>query len=211
MQKETKKRELFNQIDAYRIARDTIKSLYESEGGKKLIHHLITVFNAEKPILIVFSKNDLYDCLSNSIVNPVFPKGTEVPDRVRELMNLIRSTEDEHISAEIQIELTDVLESYLKENQIHRYAYRALNSNKILGVDELQALNDFVDDQIKNGNQTIFNTMHHLNPEKYPRKLIKKGNKPGNKSTGKKNKPIKVSDEVMEAKLKALQEKFNNR
>jgi len=212
MPKETKKRELLNQIDAYRIARDTIKELYESEGGKKLIHHLITVFNSEKPRLIIFSKNDLWDCLSGSLVNSVFPKGTEVPEKVLELNKLINSTEDEHVANEIRMELNDVLESYLKEHQIHRYAYRAENSNKILGVDELQALSDFIDDQIKAKNSVIFNTMHHINPEKYPRKSSK-NYKSNSKQSGKSKsqKPVKVSDAVMEEKLKALQAKFNNR
>jgi len=183
-----------NKVDAYRAAREELKKRYETESGKKLVHHLITSFNSEKPKLIIFSKSDLWDCLSGSILRPVFTKDVTVPDEILELIDKSKSEDDKELANQIQTDLTEVLEKYLKENNIGRYAYRATNSNKIIGIDELRALSDFITDQIDQHNMTIFSIMNHINPKKFPWRSFNK-----------------VKDDNLEAKLKALKEKFNSK
>lgn len=195
-----------NQVDSYRIARDTLKDLYSTDEGKKFVHHIIYAFNVEEPTPVIFSKVLLYDCLTKSQLKPVFTKEVKVTDEISELFKLYRNAaEDSEEKKSYHDEVYSKAVEFIKENQLGRIAYRSDHTNKLLGTDELQALKDFIEDQIKSNNIVILKMMHTLKPEQYkfskPKVKDKKSTKVNKKSTKPANhKVTKVSGLVAQSK-----------
>lgn len=219
-----KNSQTLNQVDAYRLAKSTIEDHYSTEEGKKFIHHLIYAYSIETPQVILYCKYNLYDCLTKSSLRPVSTKDEPLP---REISNLyskyMNIKEDGDEKSNLKTELDNQVKEYITSNQLTRLAYRSSQTNKILGLDELQALKDFIEDQIKLHNMTILKMMHHVNPDTYKLPKPKKVTKPAKKVSTKSDKFMKPKKDTprmyttstsntesdLAVKLSSLVDKFN--
>lgn len=149
-------RKLLTRVDSYKLARKNIINLYKTNSGKKFIHHLIYSFSDPNTRLILFTKKEVYDCLSGSKLNTVYSKRSDITDELSlELLNSInRSLSSEEIS-NITKKLNDRTLEIIKDNPVERLAIKSIISDKILGLDELQALIDFTRDQYISGDEVI--------------------------------------------------------
>lgn len=172
--KETRKLEQLSQLEAYELARLNLVSLYETEEGKKFIHHLIYAFSSNKNTYVLFSKNQLFDCLTKSALLPVYDRNRPVEDE--HLKELLLEFKDAATSEARKTELSNEINAYVIElvsaNPMPRMAVRSELTNKVLGQEELQALRDFVKDQIQAKNKLIKGMMDFA--EGKPRKKYKK-------------------------------------
>lgn len=175
--KESRKLEQLSQLEAYELARFNLNSLYETEEGKKFIHHLIYAFSSNKNTYVLFSKSQLFDCLTKGELLPAYDQNRPVTDD--HLKELLLEYKDEATSELRKTELSQEVNEYViklvSENPLPRMAVRSELTNKVLGQEELQALRDFVKDQIKANNKTIKGMMDFAMGK--PRKKWKKSNK----------------------------------
>jgi hypothetical protein len=146
---------VLSDIQAYSATRNSIIQLYGTDKGRKFIHHLVYAFTAAKPEYIYYSKKVLYDCISKSELKSLSTKSDPLDCRdlnleFKELKS--KTAEDRNAAVEA---FQDHIKEYLKKNPIKRLALRSPLSNKILGVEEFQALKDFVDTQVRSNNGTI--------------------------------------------------------
>lgn len=198
-----------NQVDSYRIARDTINNLYSTDEGKKFVHHIIYAFNVEEPTPVIFSKVLLYDCLTKSQLKPVSTKDLKITDEISKLFKSYRDAEENSDEKKLyHDEVYSKVSEFIKENQLGRIAYRSNHTNKLLGIDELQALKDFIEDQIKSKNFVILKMMCTLKPDQY--KLPKPKTKVKDKKSNKVNKkPKEINNKVVKPLGLAAQSKSN--
>lgn len=182
------------QIDAYSKALKTIESLYSGESGKKFIHHLIYSFSGDT-YLILFSKKELFDCLSRDHIYPVYTKERPLNDaEVSLLLDQYKNQSEEEKDEQILKKVNSIVSEYVSSNNLTRIAVRSTRTNKLMGLEEMQALTDFIQSELKNGNKVIRRMVD------YKSKSTKKSNK--------QNKPKADSKEDFEAKLKALKAKY---
>lgn len=194
-----------DQVEAYRLAKQTLTDLYKTDDGKKFVHHLVYAFNASPLNFILFSKADLFDCLTKSVVRTVSTKDQPVPDNIRDLYSRIPNTVSEEDKSKLKLELYNQVGDYIKLSGISRCALRSDHTNKILGTDEYQALIDFSIDQANSGNMTITKMLRYLRPD-----LNIKGKKVQSKKFSKSTKKVS-NDAITRDQLEALREKFNSK
>jgi len=181
-----------NQVDAYSQASKNLLELYETEEGKKFVHHLIYAFFNESNF-IIFSKNPLFDCLTKSVIIPVFDKDRPVKDPdLNVKLTEFKSTADENVIKEVN----QLVKEYVSNNPTPRLAVRSNLSNRLLGQEELSALLDFVKSEIEKKNKVITDMIYYMKTGK------KRFHKPQRQ---KNNKPVQLTPEL----IKKLQDKFN--
>jgi len=194
------KSKILPQIEAYQNAKSTLVDLYKTDDGKSFVHHLIYAYNVEKPKFILFSKSVLYDCLTRSVLLPVSTRELPASKEIIDLHAEIKAEmEKENDVTPLKNKLNELIESYVTSHSLIRVALRSDKTNKILGIDEFQALEDFINDQIKEGNTTIKSMMNILN-----------GN--FNKNTKKKKIHKKSNQDFdLNKEIEKLKEKFNHK
>lgn len=194
-----------DQVEAYRVAKQTLTDLYKTDDGKKFVHHLVYAFNVSPLNFILFSKADLFDCLTKSVVRTVSTKDQPVPDNIRDLYSRIPNSVSDEEKSKLKSELYEQVGEYIKFSGISRCALRSDHTNKILGTDEYQALIDFSVDQANSGNLTIAKMLRYLRPD-----LNIKVKRLSNKKFTKSHK--KVSNEsITPDQLEALRDKFGSK
>lgn len=181
------------QIDAYSKALKTIESLYEGESGKKFIHHLIYSFSTDT-YLILFSKKELFDCLSRDRIYPVYSKDRPLNNsEVSMLLDQYKNQSDEEKDENILKKVNQIVSDYVTENKLTRIAIRSTKTNKLMGLEEMQALSDFIVSELNRGNKVI-------------KRMVEYKSNPVNKPH--KSESSKKKEESYEEKLKALRMKY---
>lgn len=162
-----------NQIEAYKLASESLQKMYETEVGKKFVHHLIYAFTAEKNTYVLFSKSSLFDCLTKSELQSVFCIDRPVNDEFINSKLAEFKVANEEDKCKITEEVNNRVLELLNDNPIPRLAIRSELTDKIIGSEELQALTDFIKDQIKSGNKVITGMIkyakHKDDPEDKPK------------------------------------------
>lgn len=167
-----------SQLEAYEIAKANLQELYQTDDGKKFIHHLIYAFSSGKNTYVLFTKNQLYDCLTKSLLLPVYDVHRPVDND--ELNQMLLEYKDAATSEARKQELSNQVNQFVIKlvdaMPSSRFAVRSELTNKMLGQEELQALKDFVEDQIKSGNKVIKGMMDYAQgkPKKRYKKPVKK-------------------------------------
>lgn len=165
-------------FESYRTALNNLESMYETNSGRKFVHHLIYAFEPDKEVAVLFSKKKLFDCLTKGELKAVFSSRRPVNDEfISTKLDEYREVEGEEIKIKIQEEINLRVKELIKLTPVPRLAYRSPLSDKILGVDELQALKDFIGSQISEGNKTIKNMVKYIRSEKKVGKLSSKKSK----------------------------------
>lgn len=171
-----------NQIEAYNKATKELNELYKTENGKKFIHHLIYAFKSGNLYHIIYTKKIIFDCITRSKLNPIFIDRKDIPDDIRLLNSNLVGIEDEEGRKSILLNIETLAKEYIKSNQIKRLAIKSDLTNKILGSDELTALDDFIKDRKDKNDETIikmikfinYNKNHGLNKDNHQRKVDKR-------------------------------------
>jgi hypothetical protein len=198
------KSKILPQLEAYQAAKSTLVDLYKTEDGKSFVHHLVYSYNVEKPKFILFSKSTLFDCLTRSVLLPVstreMPASKEIIDLHAEIKEILSKDETADVT-DLKNKINDMINSYVVDHSLIRIAMRSDHTNKILGSDEFQALEDFIDEQIKSGNTTIKSMMNVLSGKTNPHKRKDK----------KKSKDHSSKDFDLSKGIERLKEKFNRK
>lgn len=152
-----------SQLEAYDGAKNNLEKIYSTEEGKKFVHHLIYAFNSGQNYYVTVSRRDLIDCVTGSKLDSVFNDDRKLNDNfiIAKLDELKAETSDENkekIAKEINDRVTKLVEEIQNKS---RLAVKSKLSNKIIGVSELQALKDFISDQVKAGNVTIRKMLYY--------------------------------------------------
>lgn len=193
-----------NQVDAYKAAMSELNKLYETEKGKHFVHHLIYSFNASPVYFVALNRHSiLKDCLTTSAIKPVFTNVSEMPDDIHDLLDEVRNQVE--VNQDLINKFNDAVSSYVKTNSLTRIAMTCKGTDKYIGIDEYQALCDFITEQSKS-NESIRSMMNILHPTK--KKFNKK--KPINKSTKSGKKETPKSDKNMDSLLNQLVNKYSN-
>lgn len=193
---------MLSQLEAYNLARTTIRELYNAESGRKFIHHLIYAFNIEAPSFILLNKRTLIDCLTRSKLNSVSTNEMPVPVEIRNLYSQLVNLTDESLKVQMKSELDQIIEKYVLDNSLTRVAIRSNYTNKIIGIEELQALDEFISSEIESGNHVISQMMLYLRPSEYKSERKKFYDGQVQKS--------KLTDDQFKSKMKNLKHKLDN-
>lgn len=192
--KGTRKLVKLDQLEAYQLASKNLKEMYETEVGKKFVHHLIYAFTAEKNSYILFSKNPLFDCLTKSKLETVYsPKNPVKDDQINEWLIDYKAATDEDKVA-ISNKINDRVILLLENNPTPRLAVRSELTDKIIGTEELQALTDFMQSEIKSGNKVIYKMIYYAQHKDDP-KQEKKDKKSKKSYYTKRSKKAEIIDE----------------
>lgn len=143
------------QLEAYSKALDTIESTYKTETGRKFIHHLIDSFIESDIILIPYSGKELFDCITKSKLNTVYNK--EFPCEDQDIISLLNQSKeaDKTEKVKLLLQASNIIRERYPNINLSRVAIRSGRTNKIIGMEEFQALTEFTQDQVNNGNRTI--------------------------------------------------------
>lgn len=184
-----------NQVDAYTKAKKVINDLYNSDNGKKFIHHLIYSYINGDIRYILFSKSLVFDCITNSQLETVYNKSRKCSNKeISDLLATIKKDMDETEKSEIYGKINKILSDILVSNPIPRVAVRTEKSNKILGIEELQALTDFIQEQVNNHNKLIIGMVKFAKGEESSNKKKSKDKKKSTKINNKNS--IGANDEL---------------
>lgn len=188
-----------NQIEAYDIATTKIKELYQTDKGKKFIHHLIYAFTSGENNYVLASTKKVVDCLSKSLLNTVYSEENKIKDEfILRKIDEVKSTLDPKDQAKIMSEINDRVIDLIGDEVLSRVAYSSPLTNKIIGQEELQALVDFIKSEVEDGNETITKMVLY---SKYK-------NQPKRKKYHKGKKSEKTSEGDMQSKLQQLKDKY---
>lgn len=188
-----------NQIEAYDIATTKIKELYQTDKGKKFIHHLIYAFTSGENNYVLASTKKVVDCLSKSLLNTVYSEENKIKDEfILRKIDEAKSTLDPKDQAKIMSEINDRVIDLIGDEVLSRVAYSSPLTNKIIGQEELQALVDFIKSEVESGNETITKMVLY---SKYK-------NQPKRKKYHKSKKSDKTSEDDMQSKLQQLKDKY---
>lgn len=188
-----------NQIEAYDIATTKIKELYQTDKGKKFIHHLIYAFTSGENNYVLASTKKVMDCLSKSLLNTVYSEENKIKDEfILRKIDEVKSTLDPKEQVKIMGEINDRVIDLIGDEVLSRIAYSSPLTNKIIGQEELQALVDFIKSEVENGNETITKMVLY---SKYK-------NQPKRKKYHKNKKSDKTSESDMQSKLQQLKDKY---
>ena len=159
-----------SQIDAYKKASDNLIEMYKTEVGRKFVHHLIYAFTAEKNTYILFSRNPLFDCLTKSKLQSVFSEDRPVNDEfINSKLIEYKSTTDDESKKQISEAVNNRVFELINSNPIPRLAIRSELTDKVMGSEELQALTDFIKDQIAEGNKVITGMIRYVKHKDEPK------------------------------------------
>ena len=182
-----------DQLNAYQAAKTAIANSYATDSGKKFIHHLVYAYLDNTTYVMMANKHYLIDCLTNSKIYPIFDfnvKKLKIDQDLKESLESWESEENGEIRENIANSLlsdervtSKITNSGTKYNI--RYACTSTLTNKYLGKEELQALTEFIQEQVNNGNRTIIGMVQKAQNDNYE-KPSKKSSTP-NKKTSKKS------------------------
>lgn len=142
-------------FEAYSKARTAILRLYGTDKGRKFIHHLIYAFTAVQPDYIYYSKKELFDCITKLSIRSISTRNEPLEDRaLNDEFKSLKSTPEDELEVK-QAEFRSHVKDYLVKHPMKRIAFRSKLSNKILGLEEKQALLDFINSQVISNNTTI--------------------------------------------------------
>lgn len=171
------------QIEAYDKAKQVLNDMYETEQGKKFIHHLIYAFSSGIVTHIAIASKSVFDCISKSKLNTVYGSFKDIKNvELKAHLKTIASTKDETEKLEAIKAMEAILKDDISANPKPRLAMKSTLTNKVLGIDEYQALCDFAKDQCKKGNDTIKSMTKYIE--------YQKGNKPKAKNKKKTKKEV---------------------
>lgn len=194
-----------NRLEAYQLALKTLNELYTTEEGKKFVHHLIYSFTAEEFRHIPFSKTQLFDCLTHAVINPVGSKDNPIKDEnILSLHSEFKKSSEEDKPA-IKAKLDAAIWEYLSSHPVDRLACCTSLTNKLLGLEELQALLDFIQTRIDEGNEVICKMIRYVKYKNQPKPVKKEkktSDKPKSKKLGKSNK-VKETPKEVDTRAKA--------
>lgn len=158
------------QIEAYSAAKEKLVQLYENENGQKFVHHLIYAFVSDKNNYVIYSGSLITDCITGSVILPVFDSyGSIDDDEIKNLLTEFKTLETEEDKIALSNKLHERIRYILSKSPKSRLAIRSDLTNKFIGTDELQALTDFINDQIHAGNKTIIDMMRYINKKLNPK------------------------------------------
>lgn len=176
---------VMNQLDAYTAAKKSIRDLYDSNNGKKFIHHLIYSYINGDVRYILFSKKKIYDCLTYSELNTVYNSDRKCRDKeILDWLDKSKIEEDETVKSNYLDLINEKVTNILSTNPITRLSLRSTKSNKILGSEELQALIDFINEEVKNDNRLIISMVRFAKGELKPKKEFKEKKVDSRKTLG---------------------------
>jgi len=171
------------QIEAYNKAKQILNEMYETDQGKKFIHHLIYAFSSGVVTHIAIASKSVFDCISKSKLNTVYDNYKNIKNAdLKVYLKTIASTNNETEKLEAIKAMEVILKDEIAANPKTRLAMKSTLTNKVLGSDEYQALLDFTADQRKKGNDTIKSMTKYME--------YQKGNKPKTKNKKKSKKEV---------------------
>lgn len=203
-----------NQIEAYDLATTKIKELYQTDGGKKFIHHLIYAFTSGENNYVLASKRKVVDCLSKSLLDTIYSEENNIKDEfILKKIDEVKNTLDPKDQLKIMVEINDRVVELVGDKVLSRIAYSSPLTNKIIGQEELQALVDFVKAEIEGGNEVIAKMMLYSKYKNKPKNKkyhkVKDSNKSKLKPKSKDKPKIKdESDNELQVKLQQLKNKY---
>jgi hypothetical protein len=211
MDNKDKKYKKLNQLEAYSTAYHIIEDTYNTEEGRKFIHYLIDSFIERDIALTLFSKGKLFDCITKSALRSMYNMDNRCEDpEVNEIMSHIRTASTISDKFDLLKKASDLVISRYPELSTNRVALRSKYSNKLIGMEEFQALVDFTQDQVTKGNKTIIKMVKY---SKFRNSPNFKNEVPSKvKSKSKNNHKNKVEDkEITKDMLQQLVDKYSHK
>lgn len=159
---------ILNQLDAFTKAKEAIIKLYSDDQGKKFIHHLIYAYSNKNSYCYILLRNGKYpprDCLTMSNLKTVYSRESPMEDRSYiDKIHGLDSIEDDNERFDAYKSISSELTKDLSPARLTRVALKSKLTDKILGVDELQALIDFVNEQCES-NEVIRKMVNYAKHE----------------------------------------------
>lgn len=146
-----------SQLEAYSLAKTKLTEMYNTEVGRKFIHHLVFSFIVDKTLVVLFSNKPMFDCITKGKINPLYESNRYVTDpEVIELLKKISHDTEQSIKDEVLSEINDIIiKKFAEVGMPSRMAVRSRLSDKLLGIEELQALLDLTKVWVEDESSTI--------------------------------------------------------
>lgn len=168
-----------SQLEAYSLAKTKLTEMYNTEVGRKFIHHLVFSFIVDKTLVVLFSNKPMFDCITKGKINPLYESNRYVTDpEVIELLKKISHDTEQSIKDEVLSEINDIIiKKFAEVGMPSRMAVRSRLSDKLLGIEELQALLDLTKQWVEDESSTIHSMIcggHKRKKKRYRKQSPKK-------------------------------------